>query len=83
MARIEEFTMLTSSHEELRTDPIMIGQREAARVLGLSERTLSKLIADGDIPSIRLGGRRLFSVEALKAWVAAKTEMPASGTVQG
>jgi excisionase family DNA binding protein len=61
-----------TDRNETATDPIMIGQREASRVLGMSERTISKMIGDDEIPTLKIGGRRLFSVEALKAWIAAK-----------
>lgn len=49
--------------------PISVGAREAARALGVSARTVEALAAIGELPSFRVGRRRLFSVEALRAWV--------------
>ena len=46
---------------------------EAARRLTLSLRTVRKLIQTGEIPVVRLGGRRLaISAEDLAAYVAAQ-----------
>jgi len=39
---------------------------EVAPALGLSERTVRKAIANGDIPSVMIGGRRLVPIRALE-----------------
>ena len=39
---------------------------EVAPALGLSERTVRKAIADGEIPSVMVGGRRLVPIRALE-----------------
>jgi excisionase family DNA binding protein len=39
--------------------PLLISRSESARLLGISLRTLEKMIARGEIPSRVLGRRRL------------------------
>lgn len=43
---------------------------EAARLLSISERKLHYLLADGTIPSIRLGRRRLIRMDDLREFLA-------------
>lgn len=58
-------------------EPILVGSAEAARLLGVSERTLTDA-SWSDVPRIRRGGRVLFSVAALRAWAAAEVARQAS-----
>ncbi len=51
-------------------DPILVGIREAAALLGIGTRKLHDLAQSGAVPSLKIGTRRLFPVEALKGWVA-------------
>ena len=39
---------------------------EIARLMGISERTVRRLIASDELPSVKLGGARLVPVEALE-----------------
>lgn len=48
--------------------------RDAARALSISERKLSDLVARGEIASVRVDRVRLFPVDALRAWLAARSE---------
>lgn len=50
-------------------DRLLVGGRDAARVLSVSQRTLHTLAMRGDIPSIRIGARRLYSLEQLRGWI--------------
>jgi excisionase family DNA binding protein len=47
--------------------------REAARRLKVSDRTLRKRVRQGVIPHLRFGGKILFPVAALEAWIAKQT----------
>ena len=42
---------------------------ETAKVLGVSERHVARLIAARAIPSVRIGRRRLVRRAALKGWL--------------
>ena len=46
--------------------PLAVGHREAARLIGLSERKLHTMVKNREILPNRLGGRRLYIVEDLK-----------------
>ncbi len=53
-------------------EPLLIGVAEAATLLGLSPQSLRNRLSRGEIPPtlhVRLGGRRLFVLARLKAWV--------------
>lgn len=47
---------------------------ETAEHLGVSERLVAERIAVGDLPSVKIGGRRLVPVAQLAAWVQSKVE---------
>lgn len=51
------------------TGPLLINCSQAARLLGVSPRTLWHYVGRGLVPSIRIGHRRMFSVEQLQNWV--------------
>jgi len=46
-----------------------ISYSETAQFLGLSRPTIDRLIARGEIPSYKIGKRRLFDPEELIEWV--------------
>ncbi len=48
--------------------------REAAQSLGISERTLWGLTADGAIPHFKLGRLTLYPVDGLPEWLAEKAK---------
>ncbi len=71
--------LISSQHRYLRT-------AEAARVLGLSGRTLEKHRTHGTGPTYRkLGGRVVYAVEDLQAWadigLRQSTSDPGKGVV--
>ena len=49
----------------------VLSVKEAAKVLGIHENTLRRHIADGSIPSRKLGARILIPVSSLRAWLVA------------
>jgi excisionase family DNA binding protein len=49
-------------------EPILVNVRTASEMLSISERSIAELVKTGKIPSVKIQGRRLFDVEALKAW---------------
>ena len=48
---------------------IAVGMAEAARRLGLSTRTVATLVLRRELPSRKVGRRRIIPVEALEAFV--------------
>lgn len=50
--------------------PMLVDRREAARLLGISPGTIDNLRATGELPSVKLMGRRLYDVADLSAFIA-------------
>ena len=59
-------------------EPILVTVRAAAGALGISDRTLWRLVLEGHLPSVKILGRRMVSVDDLKAYVARQRETPAT-----
>ena len=56
-------------------EPILVPGPEARRLLGeISARKLAQMVAAGEVPSVRIGRRRLFPLDGLRAYVAARVE---------
>ena len=51
---------------------------EAARRVGLSRTLLFERIAAGDLPSVKIGKRRLVRLTALRAWLQRLERQPAA-----
>ena len=66
--------------------PLSLRPREAAKALGMSERTLWQLTHDGKIPSVRLGsGKRqivLYPVAVLTDWLAKQASISRAASPQ-
>lgn len=62
--------MATTSEQ---TERLAVRAGEAAKILGISRRTLWLRTADGTIPSARVGGCTLYPIEALREWLRAQT----------
>jgi hypothetical protein len=52
-----------------RTSPILVSEAEAAKILGISPRKLHGLAKVDAVPRLRIGGRVLYAVSALEAWI--------------
>jgi len=52
---------------------LLLNARQAAAMLNISTRMLYTLLRQG-LPSVKLGGRRLFRPESLAAWVAQREQ---------
>ena len=50
--------------------PIAVSPDEAARLAGIGRTTLYAALAKGDLPSIKIGTRRLVRVDAISEWLA-------------
>lgn len=51
--------------------PVALTTADAARSLGIGKTKLFELIAEGQLPAIRLGGRTLIRRDDLESFVAA------------
>lgn len=66
-------------------EPLSYRPKDAARALGLSERTLWTLTQRGELPHVRVGGCVLYPVDALRDHLQAMTVggVQAGQTVEG
>jgi excisionase family DNA binding protein len=53
----------------VHVDALLLRREEAARVLGVSARTLDKWVKDGLVQRLTVGSIGLFAVEDLRAFV--------------
>jgi len=54
---------------EKQVEPLAVDSRTAAKMLGISERTLFKLTKEGRIYRKKVGWRSLYPVSSLKAFL--------------
>jgi excisionase family DNA binding protein len=55
-------------HNPPLPEPLLVDYREAARRLGISERTLRRRVASGDLRAVRIGRRALLRVSDLREY---------------
>jgi len=69
-----------------QSEPLAYRLRQAAQLLGISQRVLWQMARDGEIPCAYIGtGRRkllLFPVESLKAWLLERAERNQVGAAE-
>lgn len=53
---------------------LVLTEKEAARALGLSTRTLERLRKKGELRYFNVGNRVRYRLEALQAWARSKEE---------
>lgn len=56
--------------------PLAVSPTDAARLLGVGRTRLYEELSSGDLPSFRLGRRRLIRVTAIEAWIKAREAQP-------
>jgi len=56
--------------EQPKTAARLLGMSDAAEALGVSRAFLYRMVKDGAIKAIKLGGRRLVAVSEIDAFVA-------------
>ena len=55
-----------------RPPTISLRPRQAANAIGISLSTLERLTKTGELPAVKVGRVRLYSVDALKDWLHRK-----------
>ncbi len=58
-------------------DRLLLDVESAARTMGISRSLLYGLLSRGELPSLRIGARRLVARQSIEAWVARALERPA------
>lgn len=54
--------------------PLALNATDAARMLGISARTLWTLTNSGEIPHARIGRRVIYPLTDLESWLASRTK---------
>lgn len=54
------------------SEPIAVSPTRAAQLVGLGRSRIFGLIRDGDLPSFKVGRRRLIAVSELRGFIARK-----------
>ena len=57
----------------------LIGISHLAERLGLSRRTIHRILARGELPSLQIGRRRLIRLSDLRHWLAGHEIIPTPG----
>lgn len=65
--------MLNPPKMDFSTQALAVGRREAARMLGISERLLWGWTKAGLIPHARIGARVLYPLDTLRRWLAGQS----------
>jgi excisionase family DNA binding protein len=50
-------------------EPLAVSPGEAARLAGLGRTTIYDALGSGDLKSVKIGKRRLITIDALRAWL--------------
>lgn len=48
---------------------LAVSPNEAARLCGIGRTTLYSALSSGDLKSVKIGTRRLITIDALRAWL--------------
>ena len=58
----------------MNENALVLSIPETAHALAVSPRHIARLVASGELPSIRLGRRRVIRREALRSWLTGKEQ---------
>lgn len=56
----------------LASERLTVDAKGAAELMGICVRTVRKMLAEGELPYVRLGSRVLINVDTLRAYLIAK-----------
>jgi excisionase family DNA binding protein len=59
-----------------KAEPLAVSPGEAARLAGLGRTTIYDALGSGALRSIKIGKRRLITIEALRAWLLSHEVLP-------
>lgn len=66
--------MIWNQSASRNPERLTVNRREAAAMLGISERLLWTRTNAGEIPHVRIGSRVLYPVDELKQWLSDQTQ---------
>ena len=60
--------------KEYKIEPISVSINEASAMIGIGRVTIYKLINEGELPSLKVGDRRLILVKEIRKFLDRKAE---------
>lgn len=72
-----------NTHDPTAETEMLLSIAEAAKRLMTSEWTIHKLIRDRELPSMKIGARRLIAVDDLRSFIQSKRVPTDSGAHHG
>ena len=63
-----------------KSEPLAVSPGEAARLAGLGRTTIYDALGSGDLKSIKIGKRRLITIDWLRAWLLSHEADATGGT---
>jgi excisionase family DNA binding protein len=58
----------TATYDSVES-PMLVSVEKAASLLGVHPRTVYRMLADGELPFVKIGRRTLLSVASLENWI--------------
>ena len=78
--RVKRSALVIKGHNWTKMDKIFITIREFAEKMGVSEKTVYRMLTDNQIPfALKIGGQWRFRIDAVDAWLAGQTVMSMGG----
>lgn len=74
--RLPKTAEVVKTKAVLLLNPILLDRRQTAKVLAVSLSTIDNLVASGNLPSVRVGGRRMFRPAELERWASGLPSAP-------
>ncbi|WP_419903522.1 helix-turn-helix domain-containing protein [Kiloniella sp.] len=68
--------MINTIQQNKSNPPIAVSPDEAARLAGIGRTTLYAALSSGKLKSIKIGTRRLITIDALKDWLQQNEQDP-------
>lgn len=65
------------------SEPITVDVATAAKLVGLSRAAFYPLVMSGDVPSFKVGRRRLVPIAGLESWVARSSDQEGEASSVG
>jgi len=67
---------MAAEYKSVQSEPLLLRKREVVQLLGISSRSLDRLLASGRLPRVRISGSVRIRVEDVRELVERSRERP-------